>query len=78
MLVSTPDMGTTVSGEISEMLLSRDGGISAIICCKFVDSLFKNVMRLTCYLSKVELSKELTHCVKETVIVLQIFYVFWK
>ena len=33
------DMGTTMFSEIPDMLLSREGGINAIICHKLVDSL---------------------------------------
>ena len=71
MFVSTPDIKTTVSGEISDVLLSRDRGISAIKSHELINSFFRNVMGLTCYLSEIELSKKLTHCVRKTVIVLK-------
>ena len=73
MPISTPNMGTTVSGEIPDMLLSREGGIGAIICHNLFDSLVRDIMRMTYYLSKIELSKKLTHWIKETIIILQIF-----
>ena len=63
MPINTPD--TTVSSEILDMLLSREGGIGAIICRKLVDSLVRDIMRMTCYLSKIELSKKLTHWIRK-------------
>ena len=67
MFVSTPDIRTTVSGEIFDVLLSKDRGINASESDKFSNSFFGNVMGLTCYLSEIEPSKKLTRCVKETV-----------